>query len=622
MTLLATPIFGIIARTQHARERLSPQSLHPWARNWLRDPDPQAWWIDPAEGIAIFQPDHRRTTGNGTSCLCIRGSLMVDKMQGLLDRQPGEHSLDTVLNTLLHYGSAALRQMRGQFALSYWDSERRVLTLARDHLGQRCLFIRTEPHHLIFCSELAPLLHSPHEGNVLNEEGVFWYLAFGTPPPGQSLVKNIQRVPAAHCWNWSPDAPETMQRYWSPLTTEAQKDVTPEFIRQGRETLELALRRRLSGQASAGLLLSGGVDSTFLAATARGMGVPLPSFTSAFEEKYGINETDYASEVCRWLDMPYHEVPVHAEQVIEQMDDVFLSAAEPCSAWAIFTHFQMLSKAKQLGINYMLSGLGADEVFGGYDHFRGFYSRYLRYARQQNFSPSLDPFDVLLLTESQAERRVLYAGIARFFDDKALRKGLESPYSNWQHAGHTREFYRECRLIKPGADVMEMMVAHECQHRVPDLLFANFEPFSRRLGIETGYPFLDPDVVQLACGLSITSRYRTRQGKFSLKLKELMPHYKYAMMKIAEDRVPQEIIDRPRKSLTAPFGQWLFQSEFSEAVLSRIQRSHFWQTNIVRPEYMNEILSKLVPGPSPFVFQLWSLFTLTAWYDRYIDPQK
>ncbi len=622
MILLATPIFGIIARTKQGRESLSAEVLHPWVKNWLRDPDPNAWLINQTEGVAIFKPDHcQEVTGTqDASCLCIRGSVMVDKMQHLFTRQPFANGFDAILETLLEYGDEATRQMRGQFALCYWDGKRRTLTLARDHLGQRCMFIRTEAHHIIFCSELAPLLHSPNETNALNEEGAFWYLAFGMPPPGQTLVKNIKRVPAAHCLRWQHGAPTIECRYWSPLSTESPREVTEDLIREGREALEISLYKRLPGDGSAGLFLSGGVDSTFLAATAKRMGAPLPSFTASFDEKYGINETEYAREVCNWLGFPHHEVPVNTEQVIQQMDDVFLSAAEPCSAWAIVTHFQMLSRAQQLGINHMISGLGADEIFGGYDHFRGFYARYLRYVQQQKFSKELDPFHALCMPESQLERRVLYPGVARFFDDKALRKGLETPYNRWQYTGHLREFYRECRKIKPEAEVMEMMVAHECQHRVPDLLFANFEPFSRRLGIETSYPFLDPDVVSLACGLSATSRYRTRQGKFSLQLKELMPHFKYAMMRIAEDRVPKGIIDRPRKSLTAPFGQWLFQEEFSAFILSRIRRSRFWQRTIVRPAYLNDIMERVVPGPNPAVFQLWSLFTLTSWFDRFIEP--
>lgn len=139
--------------------------------------------------------------------------------------------------------------------------------------------------------------------------------------------------------------------------------------------------------------------------------------------------------------------------------------------------------------------------------------------------------------------------------------------------------------------------------------------------MEISYPFLDPDVVELVAGLSVVSRYRTPSGEFSLRLRDLMPGFKYAMMKVAEDRVPEIIRKRPRKSYTAPFGQWLFDPSFSNTVLARMQQSRFWERNIVDKNYIPEILAKVVPGPNPWVFQLWGLLTLTAWYDRFVESE-
>ena len=616
MSLLAKPIFGIIARTQYGRDNLTPQNLHPWVRAWLSESSGDAWWIDQHSGVALFEPDHRSADG---SCLCIRGSVIADGVEELVPKNPEDSGMAVVLDALLQYDTSLIRKMRGQFALVYWDANKQSLTLVRDHLGQRTLFTRTEEHYIVFCSELAPLLYSPHGENLLNEEGVFWYLAFGMPPPGQTLVKNIQRLPAAHLWKWELNAPLMQQRYWTPLIAGSPTEVTDEFIEKGRITLEQCTQRRLTGAQRQGIFLSGGVDSTFLAVTAKMMGVSLHGFTSEFDESYGINETMYAAEVAKWLDIPHHVVPVPIEHSIEQFDAVVLSAAEPCSAWAALTHFHVLAVAQQSGVKTMLSGLGADEIFGGYDHFRGFYSRFLRYKMHHRLPKGSTAFEALLMKESQVERRTLYPGVARFFDDKALESGLESPYNKWQYASHLREFYRECLRIKPEANEMELMVAHECQHRIPDLLFTCFEPISRRMGVDVRYPFLDPDMIELVAGLSVTSRYRTPSGKFSLSLKKLMPRFKYAMMRMAEDRVPKEICERPRKSYTLPFGQWLFHPGFGDYIFSRMHNSNFWKCGIVKREYLDELVKKIVPGPNPYVFQVWALFSLIAWYDRFID---
>src|SRR5205085_2436709 len=157
--------------------------------------------------------------------------------------------------------------------------------------------------------------------------------------------------------------------------------------------------------------------------------------------------------------------PVTADTALDILQSVVLNAAEPCAAWATITTFCLLDLARRQGVACLMSGLGADEIFGGYDHFRGAYVRYLNLLR-----------------------------------------------------------------------------------RSPDLLFANFEPLARQLGVEVSYPFLDPDVVRLAAGLAVESRYCTPQGQFSRRLRDLQPQFKHALLTLARDRVPEAILNRPRKS--------------------------------------------------------------------------
>ena len=381
------------------------------------------------------------------------------------------------------------------------------------------------------------------------------------------------------------------------------------------------MARRLFRSEASGVFLSGGVDSTYLSATVVALGAPpRHAFTASFDPLYGMNETQYAAAVAEWIGLDHQVVPLDGEQAVELLETVVLAAAEPTAAWACLTHVQILARARTLGIEGLLSGLGADEIFGGYDHFRGFQARFLRHARRHPAPPGIDDFEALLLPESQASRRVLYPGIARFFDDTALRQGLEEPFRDWRYASHLRSFYRECRRLKPEAQFMEMMVAHECQHRIPDMLFGHFETLSRQMGVEVRYPFLDPDVVRGVVGLAVESRYRTPAGRFSLRLRDLQPGFKHAMLQLAADRVPAEIVHRPRKSFTAPFGGWLSEPAFAGPVIGALRRSRLWDRGLVKPEWLSHVLERVGPYPSPALFQLWVLVALAGWYDRYVDP--
>src|SRR5204862_7179861 len=137
---------------------------------------------------------------------------------------------------------AALAAMRGQFTLAVWDGHRRRLLIARDHFGQRCMFIWTTPQLLVFCSEFAPLVRWARP-DTLDPEGAFWYLAFGNAPPGRTLVSDIQRVPAAHALSCEPDESPRVLRYWSPLQVDSPVDVDDTVVLRLRNALDISVAR-------------------------------------------------------------------------------------------------------------------------------------------------------------------------------------------------------------------------------------------------------------------------------------------------------------------------------------------------------------------------------------------
>lgn len=620
---MPVPVFGVVARTEGGRRLLTPDGLRRWTEGWLDSVSPSDWWISKSDGVAVLRPEVVLGRGDGCQAvLGIRGAVSQGGRREPPDAWPGvppATGTSAILYDLLERDTAAIDALRGQFALAFWDGRRRRLLLSRDHLGQRAMFVRHDPDTVTFCSDLAPLLTAMRWSCVLDPEGALWYLAFGMPPPGRTLAVSIDRVPAAHALSCEPGKPPVVMRYWTPLAPDAPLDADNLVLAALRTAVDEAVARTLPENQEVGLLLSGGVDSTYLAATAVRMGSAVRAFTSAFTPGYGMNETEYATAVADWLKLPHQVVTLSAQDALEILEEVVLTAAEPCGAWATMTYVQMLAAARECGLGSVVSGLGADEIFGGYDHFRGYYARFIRYVRQHPPPDGARPFDRLLMAENQAARRVLYPGVARFFDDAALRSAMAGSLRDWHYASRLRAFYRECQQIKAEAQPLEMMVAHECQHRIPDLLHANFEPVSRRFGVEMHYPFLDPEVVRLATGLSAESRYRTPTGQFSLRRQALHPRFKHAMLQMAADRVPEAIRERPRKSLTAPFGGWMTDPAFAEPVIRRMLRSSFWDAGILRREWLDVILARLEPRPSPWVFQLWALITLSGWWDRFVD---
>lgn len=579
------------------------------------------WHRVEGEGIAFLAPEIV-TRSRPEAVLAIRGRVLTPGRAappaGYPELEPAEGP-DRVLYDLLERDTAALSDLRGQFAAAWWDGRRRRLGLARDHLGQRALFVReVGPSLLLFSSELDVLLRLRGRSVELDFTSAHHYLCYGRAAPERTLARGVHQLPAAHCFFYEPGGPLTRSRYWTPLSQGAPRGADAENVARIRAALDRSTLRAAHGVDSLGLLLSGGVDSTLLAATLARAGKRPVALTVEFDERYGMNETDYAAGVAGALRFEHQVVPITSERALRTLHEDVLAEPVPAAAWAAISQFEMMRRASGCGVARVLSGLGSDEIFGGYDHFRGYYVRLLRFGRRH---PTLSPsqvFELMLSSESPFARSGLYPGVARFFDDHLLPRALHAPYDAWSHVSRQREFYRECLRLKPAAEPMELMVAHECQWRIPDVLLAGFDVIARRCGVEPVYPFLDPDVVTAACALSVESRYRTKSGTFSTRLSELLPGYKYTLMKVAEDRVPPAILERVRKSLTAPFGGWLYDPAFGPSVLGALRDSRLWQVGLVKRDWLDVVLRKAVPGPNRWVFQLWALLTLGAWIDRWV----
>ena len=624
-------VMGAATRTRRGRELLTAEYLHRKMGVEGAAADPSAWWVDREAGVALFSPQATAAGrgAHGESALVFRGTLLrvgsddaraptagvipaaADHVAGLLD-------------DLLERDAVAVGELQGHFALACWDGRRRRLLVARDHLGQQSMYVRADADLYVFSSELAPLLRSPTYSCELNPEAAFWYLAFGRPMPRGTLARGVERVPAAHYFVWEPAGTLMMRRYWTPLSADSPRTGTPEVFDEIQKTLDRAIEAQCASEEPQGVLLSGGTDSTYIAATAAGLNLTnLQAFTASFDEELFDNaDVRYATLVAGRLKISHHVVQLTSQDALRVLEEQVLTADEPCAPWVSITHFWLLDAARQTGVRRMLCGLGADEIFGGYEDHHRVYAAYLDYCRRHPAPPDVDEFESLLLNGDDEADAALYAGLSRYFDEYFLRVALTQPYGSWHYGPHLREFYRECRRLKPEAQMIEMMVAHECQHRIPDLLLLALEAVSRRAGVEMSYPCLHPEVVRLATGLDVLSRYRTPGGEWSERLEELEHGFKHSLMQVYRRKVPEEVLKRPINTYTAPFAAWFGSKEFAGPLVSRLSKSRFWERDIVGRHWLDEMLEQISPGPGQHLWaahKLWALLTLVSWYDRFVE---
>lgn len=573
------------------------------------DPVTQAW-IDAMAGRGYV-----RRFAEGAA-----GILSSDPIHASADGAVGLRSQGdtaTLLTALSDSNEDRLAALREPFAALVIRGDGHSLELFRDPLGQFPLFYQDNGQLLIACTDLALLLTRPGWRRRLDRDAANHYLAFGTPGQGRTLEAGTRALPAAHSLSLRSRAGPYLRRYWSPLAEPGTKLLEGEQQDALHRELNDSIRRTVSGSGAA-MLLSGGIDSGYIAHVLGDAGVAdrIDAYTIHFTTPGVVDECETAGRSALSAGVRHHTVPMSAEDATARLADVF-GAAQPRSAWSTLTHGHLLDRIGTDGHRVLLSGLGADEVFGGYSHYlkayRRFYDR-LEAQGDDDYERCLD--DVLARHDVAAA--TLFTGVPRFLDDDAMHQASGPLLAGWSHVGETIRFYREAREIRPRAHLFELMVAHECQHRVPDLLLAGFDADARRHDIAVRYPFLAPRLAGMASRLGATERFAPIGSTWKNKV---------ALRRMAAQILPDDVFTRQPMTFGAPFLAWLGHASFREAIARILDGDNAWPDDLLDRAWVDALFRHVTElgnpmPPPPEAEQLWAVVTLVAWYRKWIRNEE
>ncbi|MBI4325296.1 MAG: asparagine synthase (glutamine-hydrolyzing), partial [Chloroflexi bacterium] len=280
---------------------------------------------------------------------------------------------------LLHgyeaWGEGLFRQLRGMFALALWDQALEKLILARDRLGKKPLFFTSAARRFVFGSELAIFKHLPDFEPVLDRQAYREYLEYGYVPSPNTILAGVQRLPAGHYAVWSQSG-YAAKPYWSlPIEPDLprRREGHPN---EAAADLEILLREavacRLISDVPLGCFLSGGIDSSLVAALAQeSMGAKLKTYTVGFEFSPS-SEACHAAKVARHIGSDHHEIQVNANSVLAEFEEIMSKTSEPIADDSFVPTF-LISRATRQHVTVALSGDGGDELFAGYVKYRQFH---------------------------------------------------------------------------------------------------------------------------------------------------------------------------------------------------------------------------------------------------------
>jgi asparagine synthase (glutamine-hydrolysing) len=290
------------------------------------------------------------------------------------------HSFSTTGDTevLLHawaeWGEAALDRLNGMFAFAVWDSRDRSLTLASDPFGEKPLFYWTDPRRLVFASDMRALLQHPDTSRTVDESTLMSFIARGgaRPEPTRTFLAAVRRLPAAHLLHWR-DGRARVRRYWAPAPVDVPADYATAVTRY-RELLTDSVRLRLRSDVPVGTSLSGGLDSSSIAALLAGIADARPrhAFTAHFPG-YERDELSYAAAVARRSEVTrHHKVVPTSQELVRDLERFLDDHQEPVESCSVYAQWRVMRAAYEAGITVLLDGQGNDEVLGGYADAVGF----------------------------------------------------------------------------------------------------------------------------------------------------------------------------------------------------------------------------------------------------------
>ena len=505
---------------------------------------------------------------------------------------------EVILNAFAEWGEDCLNRFRGMFAFAIWDEQERRLFAARDLFGEKPFYFAQAGGRFLIASEIKALLASEMLRPVLSLESVDAYLAFGYVPPDRTIYHNVSTLPPGHCLSWD-GSTARVRAYWRP-----RLDPCPIGLSEAAERLDQllkqAVRRQMVADVPVGAFLSGGHDSsTIVALMQQQVGRPVKTFSVGFGEY--INELPYARAVARLYGTEHHEVDLGAPPVAELLEKMAEGYDEPFHDPSHIPTY-LISQYAHQNVKVVLTGDGADELFGGY-------AWYPLMATSTEISATWLKWIVLRSVSrligrwARAFDRYTHAmGLTLRFPEPWTRYvsersvGVERRRQWWgERAGEVSSYYPG-DYFRPteGTAGMNEVLYFDLVSFLPGDILVKVDRAAMANSLETRAPFLDRDLVEFA--LSLPSSLKVKNGETKIL-------FKYALQRYW----PAELRSRGKQGFAAPFRHWLGLPEVE--ALARQQFSQGSRLHDLLPGLKSE-------GALGRTYETWTLLNLGLWLDR------
>lgn len=517
------------------------------------------------------------------------------------------------------HGDAFVDHINGMFAISLWDTRRKRLVLARDRFGEKPLYYGVFDGKLIYASEPKALLAHPSVKAELDLDALRHYLSFDYVPAPMSIYKGIYKLPAAHLLTVENGAVET-RRYWN--LTFAKNGHPPSVEKASADLKELlsdAVRMRLVSDVPLGILLSGGIDSSTVAAFATQHATEkVKTFSIGFDED-SFDESKYARLVANHLGTEHFEERLSVAKAADLISEIGIWLDEPLSDGSLIPTY-LLSRFVRTHVTVALGGDGGDELFVGYPMYFGHkmaavydsIPRFLRFGliepvvnalpvstRNLSFDYKAKRFVAASRLDAVARHHSWFGSFLIDFQQKLLTpEVLDSSNGN---------IYQGARDLLNGIDAtdpIERMQYLDMNFYMAEDILTKVDRAAMAVSLETRAPFLDPRVAQFAASLPLEYKLKGRKGKYILK-------------KAVEGLIPKVILQRPKKGFGIPIAEWL-KGRLNPLLHDMLAADRLKDQGLFDPLYVQKLIEEHESGCASHHKELWTLLVFQLWHDNFL----
>lgn len=515
-----------------------------------------------------------------------------------------ESDTEVILGAFHIYGYDAVTKLRGMFAFLIWDKQEKILYGARDPFGIKPLYYYEDEEQLIFASERKSLaLVQDHES--LDDEALQHYLTFQFVPEPSTMTMKVQKAPPGHYFIVKPGERITFHRYWKVSFQPLQKS-EEEFIKDIQDVLVDSVKAHMRSDVPVGAFLSGGIDSSFIAALAKQIHPNLKTFSVGFEQE-GYSEIHVAKETADILNVDNISYVITPEEYINELPKIIWHLDDPLADPAAVPLYFVAREARK-HVTVVLSGEGADELFGGYNIYREPYSLSIFQSLPKKVKETIKKLAHALPDGMKGKSFLLrgctpleerYIGNAKMFEQEEKAQFLRHFDVEKDYLHITKPFYEEAKEY----DAVTKMQYIDIHTWLRGDILLKADKMTMAHSLELRVPFLDQKVFEVA--MKIPAHYKIAEQTT-----------KSILRKAAQGIVPDHVLNRKKLGFPVPIRHWL-KNELYDWARELIRESE--TDYLFHKHYLYKLLDEHYQNKLDHSRKIWTVLIFMLWHQIFME---